>query len=252
MGERTTFIKIDRSLLNHWIWKDGEPYSRAQAWIEILALAAVKDHKYMLNGHLVEVKRGQLPTSDRVLADRWKWSRDRVRRFLRTLESDGMVSIKRTTGGTVLTVENYAFYQDKRSTDKTTDKPPTRPQTDHRQDTPKNDKNDKNEKECVCISAPRKNTHACGAFSNVWLTDAEEAEIRETYERPQELIDKVSAWLTEHERKNHMATINTFARNDKWPKRPVISHAEPEEAREEYVPMPDEIRKKWKGAIKKI
>ena len=67
-----------------------------------------------------------------------------------------------------------------------------------------------------------------GAFSNVELTEEEYFLIRSTYERADELIDKVSLWLRDakHSVPDHYALCVKFATNDKWPKRKVIEHVE--------------------------
>lgn len=67
-----------------------------------------------------------------------------------------------------------------------------------------------------------------GTFSNVELTEEEYFLIRSTYERPQELIDKVSLWLRDAKGNvpDHYALCVKFATNDKWPKRKVIEHVE--------------------------
>lgn len=65
----------------------------------------------------------------------------------------------------------------------------------------------------------RENTHPFGEFSNVFLTEDEYARLTSKYMRVDQLIDKVSIWLTEHTRKNHYAACLTFARNDSWEKR---------------------------------
>ena len=65
----------------------------------------------------------------------------------------------------------------------------------------------------------REHTHPYGEFSNVFLTDEEYERLTSKYMRVNQLIDKVSIWLTEHTRKNHYAACLLFARNDSWEKR---------------------------------
>ena len=104
------WISLHRSLLDHWLWKE-KPFDRKSAWIDILLMVNHQDSKYLLRGKLAEVKRGQCGTSISKLALRWGWSRKKVRTFLRTLEEDGMVTVKGSTQGTTLTVINYGLFQ---------------------------------------------------------------------------------------------------------------------------------------------
>lgn len=130
MGEPTTFIKLDRAILDHWVNARGE-YDIFHAWVYILLNANYKEVKRYYKGSLQVVRRGELVTSERKLAEDWGWSKRRVHGFLDALQSDNMVSIKRTTDGTSIFVENYEKYQGVRTTDDTAEAPRTAPQTDH-------------------------------------------------------------------------------------------------------------------------
>ncbi|WP_195970237.1 hypothetical protein [Clostridium thermobutyricum] len=130
------WIKIHRNIQEHWLW-NSEPFSKGQAWIDLLLMVNHQDNKIMLGGDLIEVKRGQRVTSLRQLADRWKWSRTKVSKFLEVLSKDNMIEYKSDTKKTVLTIVNYELYQDKENTKK--------PQKSHRNDsevTPKSHRND--------------------------------------------------------------------------------------------------------------
>ena len=110
------WFKVDRSIKDHWLWKDNEPFDKRSAWIDLIMMANIKDFKTHYKGKLVMRKRGDVNTSTRFLAERWGWSRNKVIRFLRLLESDEMVSLHGTTDGTTITVENYSKFQDVRTT----------------------------------------------------------------------------------------------------------------------------------------
>lgn len=106
------FFKIDRDLLHHELWLEGS-FSPGQAWIDLIGLAAWKDHKAKLTR---DVKRGELWTNLRYLAERWRWSKQRVSDFLDRLSSQQMIlqnrDTKRGSGGTLITIVNYSLYQD--------------------------------------------------------------------------------------------------------------------------------------------
>jgi len=129
MTKPTTFFKLDREIFNHWI-SGGEPYDRFHAWVWLIGHANYADSKHLYNGRIQEVKRGELVTSEMKLASEWGWSRGKVRRFLTLLEDDGMVTLKRTTDSTSITVENYAFFQSPRTTNGTTNGQVTVQRTD--------------------------------------------------------------------------------------------------------------------------
>ena len=96
-----------------WVWKD-KPFSRGQAWIDMLLMANFKDVKVQLKGQLVSIKRGQLVRGLSSLADRWGWSVGKVQRFLKTLADENMCKVKGEPYGQVITILNYNDYQDDR------------------------------------------------------------------------------------------------------------------------------------------
>ena len=89
-----------------------------------------KDAKVLIDGSLMECKRGQFITSLGKLAEEWMVSRNTVRRFLDALESDTMIVRKSTHKLTQITICNYDSYQDVRTSDDTTDGQVTIQQTD--------------------------------------------------------------------------------------------------------------------------
>ena len=111
------WIKTDRSIQDHWLW-DDKPYAYGQAWIDLLMLAAYEDKKVLWKNKLIDVKRGQYLTSIRYLAERWGWSKDRVMRYIALLKSDGMIDTDKDSGRTLITIENYRFFQDVPDADK--------------------------------------------------------------------------------------------------------------------------------------
>lgn len=107
------WISLHRKIRDNWIWDDPE---KLRAWIDILLMVNHEDRQIPFDGHIVTIHKGQRLTSLQKLSERWGWSRNRVDRFLRLLDEAGMVTANRTPNGTVLTVINWAFYQDVRDT----------------------------------------------------------------------------------------------------------------------------------------
>lgn len=115
------WISIHRQLQKHWIWKD-KPFSKGQAWIDLIMLANYEDKKIPYKGEVITCERGTVNLSISVLAERWGWGREKTRNFLRLLEADKMVTVNATRHRTTITIENYTFYNNKPSTKPTTNR----------------------------------------------------------------------------------------------------------------------------------
>lgn len=115
MGKDKGYIKLYRSILDNPLWKH-EPFSKGQAWIDLLLLANHKDIKILQGADFVTYKRGTVTTSIPKLEYRWHWSKNKIRSYLKALERDGMITQKGTAKGTTLTIVNYSFYQNEGTT----------------------------------------------------------------------------------------------------------------------------------------
>ena len=109
------FFKLARQITESAIWDDGTPFDKAHAWIDLLMYVNWADGERPIRGEILKIKRGSQFTSDKFLANRWHWSRNRTRRFLDTLERAGMITVNRTSIGTWINVVNYSKFQDKRT-----------------------------------------------------------------------------------------------------------------------------------------
>ena len=105
------WIRLYRKLQECWVWEDKEPFDKRSAWIDLLLTANHADAKLLFNGELITVQRGQILTSVRKLSVKWKWSVNKVYRFLKLLESDKMLQKKSNKDRTLLTIVNYSVYQ---------------------------------------------------------------------------------------------------------------------------------------------
>ena len=138
------WIKLHRGLLESNVWT-CEPFSRGQAWVDLLLLANHKDTFFYKRGHKIDVKRGQLGRSAVELSDRWKWSRSKVNKFLKDLEKEQQIKQQKNNVTQVITIINYGEYQQKEQ--QTEQQKSSRSAAEVQQkDTYKNDKNDKNDK----------------------------------------------------------------------------------------------------------
>ncbi len=107
------WIKLDRSIFEHWIFQDAEKF---RAFVDLIQLARWKDEKLLIGNEIVNIPRGSYYTSELKLAEKWGWSRKKTREYLKLLESEGMIIKKGTTKGTTITIENYRLYQDEGTT----------------------------------------------------------------------------------------------------------------------------------------
>lgn len=151
------WISLHRQIWDSWVWKE-KPFSKGQAWVDLLLMANHEDKKTLIGNDLILVKRGSHITSQLKLMERWGWGKEKVRNFLKLLESDDMISVTTTSRYTLITVTNYETYQNQTSANievssnteecqtanrLQTDREQTadRPQTDRRPTTNNNDNN---------------------------------------------------------------------------------------------------------------
>lgn len=125
------FIKLHRG------WRDnplfGREYSRGDAWIWMLEHACWKPAKVKVKGKIVTLERGEMSFSVRFLADAWGWSKSRVDRFIAELRAEGMIETRSKIGTSaghtagqgqsILTICNYAKYQDRDGLERDNDEP---------------------------------------------------------------------------------------------------------------------------------
>ena len=149
------WILLHRKLQECEIWANSQPFDMRSAWVDLLLLANHKDAEIIFDYKPMTVKRGQYLTSVRKLSARWSWSKDRTLKYLRLLESLGMIHRDSTNQRTLITIDNYSVYQDKQDTSTDTEQTRLRTQDGHETDTgkdtgspqTKNENNDNNDKE---------------------------------------------------------------------------------------------------------
>lgn len=137
------WIKLYRKIQESWLWKEKRKFSKFEAWIDILLQANHKNTKIIINFKVVQVKKGSFITSETKLAQKWKWDRSTVRRFLEMLEKEKMIRKNATTEYTTISIENWGLYQNEEQEKQQQDNSDTTAKQ-QRHNTDKNDKNDKN------------------------------------------------------------------------------------------------------------
>ena len=104
------FIKLPRHIIedSHYF---SEPFTRTQAWVDLIILANYQDTTALVRGVKIVVNRGQVCRSITELAKRWKWSRNRVMRFTEGLVDAERVHVQKSPIVNVYTIRDYEEYQ---------------------------------------------------------------------------------------------------------------------------------------------
>lgn len=114
------WIKLYRKITENPLYF-SEAFTRLQAWIDLLIIANHDESYIYIRGNKVEIKRGQIAKTQDTLAERWKWSRGKVLRFLDELQKSGQIVQQKSKLITLISIVNYELYQ----CGSTTDEPQT-------------------------------------------------------------------------------------------------------------------------------
>ncbi len=194
MAEKTTYIKLDRNILDWGWYTDGNTF---RVFLHLLLTANIKPHKFLG----VEIGRGELATSYNSLSETLGISTRSVRTAISHLKTTGEVTIKRHPHFTVISIPNYDSYQANRQSNRhSADSQLT---IDRQQS-----KNDKNEKKYIYTD-----------YGGVFLTDDDWDELKAKVKDQGEflsVIDRVGDWLEDNPRpkEKHKTIVKTFLRND--------------------------------------
>lgn len=115
------YVKMSRGWLDDEMFADAA-YSERDVFIWMICEARYEDGRVSVNGRPMPVSRGQFYASIRFMAEKFKWSKDRVTRHLKRLEAWGKIRTDTRTGQYLITVCNYSRYQDRKDTPKDSNK----------------------------------------------------------------------------------------------------------------------------------
>ena len=99
------WIKLYRKI-TEWEWYTVP--SMAHLFIHLLLVASRQDKRW----RGMVIKQGQVVTSTRRLAEQTGLSRNTVKKSLKTLEASKDITMGRAGSGTLVTILNYANYQE--------------------------------------------------------------------------------------------------------------------------------------------
>lgn len=112
------WISLHRKIMDNPLYF-SEPFTRIQAWIDMLLIANHADGFFYIRGNKVTVLRGQVGMGSKKLAERWKWSRGKATRFLNDMESQGQIVQQKNPVTSIISIVNYDMYQQYDTTDRT-------------------------------------------------------------------------------------------------------------------------------------
>ncbi len=114
MSERGFYL-VSRGMLDHPRYKPRGPFTQFEAWHWLIESAAYAPREVPIMAgtrrEIITLQPGQLSHSIRFLSAAWRWSPNRVQRFLRDLAMDGSVTTQTDTAQTVITLCNWDKYQ---------------------------------------------------------------------------------------------------------------------------------------------
>ena len=104
------WIKLYRKLIEDEMYFE-ERFDKTHAWIDLLFLANIKPRQFVQRGVVVPLEVGDVAIPEEELAERWRWCRNSVRKYIKTLEATGKVSVKRCTIINVIHIVKFEDYQ---------------------------------------------------------------------------------------------------------------------------------------------
>lgn len=107
---RVGVFAVSRDIFDHPIFAK-EKFSEREAWIWLVAEAAWKPTRVKVADSIIHLDRGQCSFSLRFMAAKWLWSEAKVRRFIKRLKTDAMVTTDCDAGPTRITICKYKEYQ---------------------------------------------------------------------------------------------------------------------------------------------
>lgn len=206
MPEKSTFIKLNRKILN-WRWYHDSNTFRV--FVHLLLTANVTDHDF----ERITVHRGQVVTSVARLSENLKISVKSVRTALEHLKSTGEVTVKTTSKYSIITVNKYDEYQR-----------PSNAWANNGQTMGKDGAGGgqqyKNDKECKKMMKNERGQTLppLGQFKNVMLTQSELDELMKKYPSTcDSKLEHLSSYLeiTGKQYKNHFAVLLSWLEDDK-------------------------------------
>jgi len=105
------YVRLYRAFRDDPLWKKKRKFSQWEAFEDLYFEArGIDSPGFEFNKRIIDLKRGQLITSQRALSKRWDWSRGSVENFLKKLEKRGTITNSPSNLGrsySIITFLNY-------------------------------------------------------------------------------------------------------------------------------------------------
>lgn len=243
MSKTKGYILLWRDIQDCELWK-AEPFTKIQAFIDLLLTANYESKSILLGNEVIQAEKGSVITSELKLMERWRWSKEKVRNYLRLLERLEMIERRPDRKKTIIVIRNYEKYQTAQMTDnfqntqqtqtanqttenlvsirdstegQTTDHTTNRPQTDHEQTTDRTQTRHYKDINKDIIKKTIYERHKYGEYNNVLLSDEEVEKLKSEYpELWKNKLEELSEYLMTHSKsyKSHYVTIRAWIRKD--------------------------------------
>jgi hypothetical protein len=115
-------------VFNDPLWT-SDRFTKGQALVDLYKLAQFQDGITQKRGIIIPLKPGQLGWSLDSLAERWQWSKGKVRRFFHYLKTVGQIELQKTNVSTTITLLHWINND---TANRPADSPQTDPQTARR------------------------------------------------------------------------------------------------------------------------
>lgn len=105
------YVRLWRGFQDDPLYKKRRRFSQWEAWLHLYIEASGMDRVIEFQRARINVRRGQLVTTFRILAKRWQWSLNSVRNFLGKLQRRNTIDLKSLKAGCrghiIITLKNY-------------------------------------------------------------------------------------------------------------------------------------------------
>lgn len=101
---------LSRKFFRCDLWREEREYSRAEAWLDLIASASFVSESTIIEGRCLSLARGELAASVRYLAVRWGWAKTTTERFLAMLKAQDRIAVRQEQGISILRLLKYEDY----------------------------------------------------------------------------------------------------------------------------------------------
>lgn len=233
------WVKLHRKIEDNPLWF-REKFTRGQAWIDLLLGANHIAKTIIIRGIAIKIKRGQLGWSEVTMSKRWQWSRKKVRRFLKLLETEQQIKQQKYLYiTTIVTILNYDKYQSGTASDTASDTAKEQ-QRDSKRHITKNVKNGKNIPSSASAAEKKPKHNFLGAEIIKALEGVDPK--NKTYYSNKTQRAACDFLLDEYGLGSVLSVIEILPQTNQMPYMPTINS--PNDLKEKWVKLKDGLQKK--------